>query len=159
MDISFERSASGKDEWLTPPEIIQALSPIDLDPCAPTNRPWEIAENHYTIMDNGLTKDWRGFVFCNPPYGNKTGLWLSRMSEHGNGVALVFARTDTKNFHQYVFNKAAAILFMEGRLTFYHADGRRGANNAGAPSCLIAYGDEAAQRLNKSGVKGAFIWL
>ena len=40
MDTAFERSAGGKDEWLTPPEIIKALGTFDLDPCASTTRSW-----------------------------------------------------------------------------------------------------------------------
>ena len=40
MDTAFERSTVGKDEWLTPPEIIKALGTFDLDPCASSTRPW-----------------------------------------------------------------------------------------------------------------------
>ena len=49
-----------KDEWLTPPEIIKALGPFDLDPCAPVVRPWDTAKIHYTTTDNGLQREWRG---------------------------------------------------------------------------------------------------
>lgn len=59
----------GKDEWLTPPEIIKALGQFDLDPCAPVVRPWDTAERHYSIKDNGLMLPWSGRVWCNPPYG------------------------------------------------------------------------------------------
>jgi len=31
MDISFERSVNGKDEWLSPPELVKALGEFDLD--------------------------------------------------------------------------------------------------------------------------------
>ena len=27
------------DRWLTPPDIVQALGPFDLDPCADTDQP------------------------------------------------------------------------------------------------------------------------
>ena len=52
----------GREEWLTPPEIIKALGDFDLDPCAPTpeTRPWETAKEHFCIHDNGLTKPWTG---------------------------------------------------------------------------------------------------
>ena len=39
-----------KDEWLTPPEIINSLGTFDLDPCSPINRPWKTAKKHYTIQ-------------------------------------------------------------------------------------------------------------
>lgn len=41
MNTSFERTKNGKDEWLTPPYIIDSLGVFDLDPCSPINRPWD----------------------------------------------------------------------------------------------------------------------
>lgn len=126
--------------WLTPPEIIEALGPFDLDPCAATNRPWPTADKHYTSEDDGLSQEWTGRVWCNPPYGRETGAWLKRMAEHYNGVALVFARTETQDWHKHVWPHATGINFLEGRLHFYREDGTRAKANAGAPSALIAYG-------------------
>jgi len=70
MNSSFERTATGKNEWLTPPYILNSLGPFDLDPCAPIDPPWKMAENYYTIKDDGLVQSWKGKVWCNPPYGN-----------------------------------------------------------------------------------------
>ncbi len=159
MDISFERIVTGKDEWLTPPEIIKALGEFDLDPCAPVIRPWDMAKNHYTIEDNGLSKPWHGRIWCNPPYGSETGKWLKKMSDHGNGIALIFARTETGNFFNYIWRYAKAIMFLRGRLVFRHADGTKPANSAGAPSCLIAYGDQNAKALKNSGLEGKFLLI
>ena len=75
---------NGKEEWLTPPEIIKALSqtwcdgdqvpwPFDLDPCAPIKRPWAMATTHFTAADNGLIKPWHGRVWCNPPVWSENG--------------------------------------------------------------------------------------
>ena len=82
-----------KDEWLTPPKIITDLGPFDLDPCSPINRPWPTAKMHFTIEDDGLRLPWHGRVWMNPPYGPHTGMWLSKLADHRNGVALIFART------------------------------------------------------------------
>ena len=79
------------------------------------------------------------------------------MKDHDNGIALIFARTDTRMFHDYVFN-ADAILFIKGRLSFYDVHGVKG-GTAGAPSCLVAYGDEAVARLRNSGIKGKLVVL
>lgn len=156
MNTAFERDAQ-KDEWLTPPYIFKALGHFDLDPCAPINPPWKIADTNYNMMDDGLSQMWLGFVFCNPPYGRETPKWLAKMAQHNNGIALIFARTDTRMFHDYVFN-ADAILFLKGRLSFYDVNGVKG-GTAGAPSCLVAYGREAIKRLEKCGLKGKFIKL
>lgn len=122
---SYNRQPDGKDEWLTPPEIIWSLSEsfngekFDLDPCAPVRRPWDTAKAHYSIEDNGLIKPWTGRVWCNPPYDNRTiEQWVKRCVEHDNAVMLVFARTETK-FWRTIWNTADAILFLHGRMTFH----------------------------------------
>ena len=158
MNVSFERAKTGKDEWLTPPELINALGTFDLDPCSPINRPWETAGLHYTINDDGLFMKWEGRVFCNPPYGKETAKWLSKCAEHGNAIALTFARTETKMFFETVWNKAHAVLFLKGRLRFYHVTGKQG-DSAGAPSVLIAYGEGNANSLQTSKLRGKFIRL
>lgn len=160
MDISFERTLDGKDEWLTPPEIIRSLGLFDLDPCAPINRPWDTAAQHFTVLDDGLKKSWgESRIWCNPPYGGHTGKWLARMAEHNNGICLIFARTETVNFQKYVFPFASAMLFLKGRITFYNVDGTKPNNSAGAPSVLVAYGKNNADSLKICALEGFFIQL
>lgn len=169
-----------KDEWLTPPEIIQALGgpdSFDLDPCSPVNRPWPTAKSHYTITDNGLLKPWIGRVWGNPPYGGPdiVGPWMRRMADHGNGTALIFARTETEIFFTTVWERASAVLFLRGRLFFHVSEdtyfdrkgkspifvaaGGRAPANGGAPSVLIAYGDADVDILRLAPLRGQFIDL
>ena len=142
--------ATSKDEWLTPPSLVEALGPFDLDPCAPIVRPWDTATQHLTIDDDGLTSDWFGLVWCNPPYGGETKHWLKKLSTHpAGGIALVFARTETKAFQEHVWSSAGNVMFLSGRLRFHHVTGEVAAFNAGAPSCLVGYGagaDRLAER-------------
>lgn len=145
------------DEWLTPPEIIRALGPFTLDPCAPVVRPWPMAEKQYTKLDNGLLKPWTGRVWCNPPYGLEAGRWLNRCAEHGNAIALIFARTETEMFFNNVWRKADAVFFFEGRLFFHRVDGTRAKANAGAPSCLVAYGQDNVKAIERSGLRGHLV--
>lgn len=156
---SHQSANMGKDEWLTPPDIIEKLGGFDLDPCSPVNRPWETAKMHFTVEDDGLNKDWFGRVYCNPPYGLEASKWLQKLTEHNNGIALIFARTETKMFFDHVWNKADALLFIEGRLYFHHVDGTKARANAGAPSVLIAYGSENVGILENCGIKGKLIKL
>ena len=121
---SHQSAAMLKDEWLTPPEIIDALGgaySFDLDPCSPVNRPWPTARVHYTIVDNGLTRPWNGRLWFNPPYGGPpiVGPWMRRIAQHNHGTALIFARTETELFFETVWRRATALLFIEGRLYFY----------------------------------------
>lgn len=137
------------DSWITPKWLIDQLGPFDLDPCACIPQPWPCAGRQYTEEDNGLLLPWDGLVWCNPPYGRRTVDWLNRLALHGQGIALVFARTETRAFFQNVWPHASKLLFMKGRLTFHRPDGSSPpqGHNSGGPSVLIAYGDEAARRL------------
>ncbi len=150
-----------KDEWLTPPNILSVLGQFDLDPCAPPDerRPWNMAERHYSAEDNGLAKPWVGRVWCNPPYGLEAAKWLDRLASHGDGIALIFARTETAMFFDHVWDRADSVLFLRGRLHFHHVDGSRAAANAGAPSVLVAYGASNTQALVDSGIDGKLLVL
>jgi hypothetical protein len=147
------RSAEAKDEWLTPPEIVRALGTFDLDPCSPVNRPWPTALRHLTVEEAGLMHDWTGRVWLNPPYGDETGVWLRRLADHGNGVALVFARTETAWFFDTVWQRADAVFFFRGRIAFFHVTGEQG-DAAGAPNVLVAYGADNVSAVKASGLNG-----
>lgn len=156
---SHQRTVNALDEWLTPPYVLQALGPFDLDPCAPVKRPWDTAKEHYTVFDDGLALPWIGRVWCNPPYGPKTAIWLARLAAHGNGIALIFARTETAAWQEHVWAAARGVMFLFGRLHFHHADGSRAPANSGAPSALVAYGPENAAILKTCGLPGAYVPL
>lgn len=83
--------------------------------------------------------------------------WLRRLADHGHGTGLIFARTETSWFVEQVWHRATALLFLDGRVHFHHADGTRAAANAGAPSVLVAYGPEDADRLAACGLRGSFV--
>jgi len=135
-----QRTATSSDEWYTQPEIFDALGlTFSLDPAAPTGGvPWVPARRHLTRHDDGLSRPWRGRVWLNPPYGRQTDRWLTKLADHGDGLALVFARTDTAWF-QGIAAKATALCFIGGRLRFYRPDGTPG-STAPSPSLLIAFG-------------------
>jgi len=125
---SYHRQPDGKDEWLTPPEIVWSLSEsfngekFDLDPCSPVLCPEKFffGNSRLTEQHNGLTFDWshHGRVWCNPPY-RQAASWLKKCKEHNNAIAMVFSRTETKMFFDHVWNSADAVLFLKGRVTFY----------------------------------------
>jgi hypothetical protein len=159
--VRFGAAVGGRgatDDWLTPPGIVRALGPFDLDPCSPEIRPWNTAAQHYTRADDGLSQPWHGMVWLNPPYSN-IRTWLARLADHGSGIALVFARTETAAFHDHVWPRASALLFLRGRLRFHRIDGEAiartgGGAGAGAPSVLVGYGDDAAARLRACKLDG-----
>lgn len=128
MDVRFERSTTPTDEWYTPQEIIDALGRFDLDPCAPVSPLWETADVMYNKNDNGLTKDWFGRVWLNPPYSRPLiELFVRRLAEHGDGIALLFNRCDNKLFQDIVFEQATALKFLRNRIRFSARTERVGA--------------------------------
>jgi hypothetical protein len=149
----------GKNEWLVPPEFLHQLGEFDLCPCSPIDRPWSFAKKHYTIKDDGLSLPWEGRVWMNPPYGEHAARWLEKLYYHGNGIALIFARTETHMFFNWVWDRADAVLFIKGRLFFYHNTGVQAKANAGAPSVLVAYGKENVGVLKNTTIKGKFVPL
>ena len=154
--------------WLTPSPIVQALGEFDLDPCGAPGH--ELAARTYLEErdEDGLVLPWEGRVWLNPPYGAEAYPFLERLADHGNGVALIFARTETKAFQRWVWERADAVLFIAGRLVFWDADKVRGGRcrhrvapakaNAGAPSCLVAYGKDNVDALHRSGLGTVVTW-
>lgn len=140
-------------EWYTPPSIFEALGGgFDLDPCSPgAGKSFVPAARHLTIEDDGLTTPWEGLAFVNPPYGSQTPLWMRKAAEHGNAIALVFARTDVKWF-QELAPTMDAVLFVAGRIRFFQGNTHTQGGSPGAGSMLIAWGEEARRRLRNSGL-------
>lgn len=153
---------STTDTWLTPPEIIKACGDFDLDPCCPATLPWNTATNSYSLDgkgEDGLVLPWEGRVWLNPPYSNWVP-FVKKLKEHGNGIALIFARTETRGFFDHVWNSADSILFLKRRIRFYKPDGTLGGSGT-VPSVLIAYGKDNEVLLEKASktLEGKYIKL
>ncbi len=146
-----ESPVGQSDEWLTPRDIIANLGPFDLDPCTPVEQPYPTAARRFTKNDLMPIWDDDDFVWLNPPYSS-IGIWMAQLAVHpGGGIALVFARTETRWFVTTVWQQATSVAFLHGRVDFTPLDGlfvgKRG--NAGAPSVLVAYGEKAHERLER----------
>ena len=83
--------------------VVDCLGAIDLDPCShDAERSHIPAAKHFVLADDGLTQDWWGRVYMNPPYGREIGTWVAKLVESyeagavSAAIALVPARTDTK---------------------------------------------------------------
>ena len=147
------------DVWLTPPSIINSLGKFDLDPCCPNNLPWKTAETFYSLENgqDGLSLPWEGRVWANFPYSN----WVpftEKLKNHGNGISLMFARTETKGWHSHIWNDADSILFLKGRVKFIKSDFKTTGSST-APSVLIAYGKNNTEALKNCGLAGKLIHL
>jgi hypothetical protein len=101
---SHHATIGKSNDWITPQWILEPLGKFDLDPCASEVMPWKTAKISYTEADNGLRKPWPGRIWMNPPFDRRSiGLWMRKMKEHGNGIALIPAATETKHFRETVW--------------------------------------------------------
>lgn len=113
--------------------------------------PWSAyVKTMLTKAQDGLQATWRGRVWLNPPFGNQAAAWLQKLAQHGNGIALVPARTETAMFYKCVWHRADTVCFVKGRPHFHYPDGTRAPFNSGAPIALIAYGDLNSHALYRS---------
>lgn len=132
--------SSKTDLWETPKGFFDKLNDefhFDLDVCAlPANAK---CKKYYTPEDDGLSKPWRGVCWCNPPYGREIGSWVRRAflsSVAGATVVMLLpARTDTRWFHDYIYEKSGVeVRFIRGRLKFGGCE-----NSAPFPSMVVIF--------------------
>lgn len=145
--------SSQTNEWATPQEFYDELNKefnFNLDPCATKEN--AKCKRFFTKEQDGLKQDWGNMlksaitgkpdvrVFCNPPYGREISKWVEKAYFESRCcgalvVMLIPARTDTKYFHKYIYNKKnVEIRFLKGRLKFGGAT-----NSAPFPSMLIIF--------------------
>lgn len=141
-DVSAMMS-SASDEWYTTQEIIDTVTAvmggIDLDPASSDTANETVrAEVYFTIEDDGLSKEWWGRVYLNPPYGNEIPKWVDKaIGEYENhnileAVLLLPSRTDTRWFRAL---RQFPRCFMHGRVKFNGHD-----NSAPFPTMLVGIG-------------------
>jgi phage N-6-adenine-methyltransferase len=134
-------------EYITPPELFKQLDEefhFTTDPCTTPDNPLKV-KIFFTKEQDGIKQVWRGNVFINPPYGKDIFKWIIRARLHaadGNVVVMLLpARTDTRWFHELVWNLEydpikPEIRFIRGRLKF---GGTAKPNTAPFPSMLVIF--------------------
>ena len=133
--------SSDKHTWETPQDFFDKLNTVysfTLDACA-ENETAKVS-NYFTVEDDALTQDWKGVVWCNPPYGKEQVKFinkaLSESKKHNSTVVLLIpARPDTKVWQDIIFPNASKICFVRGRLKFGNAS-----ENAPFPCALVVFG-------------------
>ena len=156
MTSFHSRTEITRDDWQTPLSLERSLGSFDLDPCANIDNPMRVAIAGFTLADNGLYQRWSGRVFMNPPYGGEGGakIWMKKLAEHGNGIALIPPRLGAKWFHDIVLSTANAILFLRGRIAFIDPSTALPVKGNNADSILVAYGRENITALEQCALTG-----
>jgi phage N-6-adenine-methyltransferase len=132
--------SSKTDDWETPIDFFNEINKefyFNFDACASEQN--AKCKQYCSKEQDGLAQQWGDRTWCNPPYGREIGRWVRKAYEESRAgklvVMLIPARTDTKWFHEYIYNKAGVeIRFIKGRLKF-------GNSKSGAPfpSMLVVF--------------------
>jgi len=155
MSVSFNsRTEATQDDWQTPDYIVAALGKFDLDPCANLWEPNKFAINYFTEETDGLSQNWQGRVWLNPPYGSACKFWLAKLALHGNGIALIPPRMGSSWFQQIVLETADAIFFLKGRISFIDAFTKKPVKGNNADSIFVAFGEENVEILRNCFLEG-----
>lgn len=140
-------NVSRNDEWGTPISLfVGACKEFNVFPeldvsATPQNTK---CEKFFTKSQNGLNEDWNIDFWMNPPY-SEAGKWIQKaFEEHRkfnvNGIALLFAKTDTKAWHEYILGQEnCEVIFIQGRVHFLLPDNTMSKNPATAPSALVVW--------------------
>jgi len=140
--------SSNTDMWATPQYLFDRLNAVfrfDVDVCAtPENTKCPV---FFTEQENGLSQEWRGTCWMNPPYGRGIGLWVKKAHDSAKAgatvVCLLPARTDTAWWHDYCLG--AEITFIRGRLKFGDHS-----NSAPFPSAVVVFRHSAESALKEN---------
>jgi phage N-6-adenine-methyltransferase len=152
-DLMF---STGKDDWATPPEVFDPLNRefrFTVDGAAnSTNHKcshWWGPDHPLVGCRDALAMDWRAErVWVNPPYsrGLQAQFIKKAWDEAHMGATVVMllpARTDTRAFHEYIYDAkhcdirifVREVRFLKGRIKFVGAPA-----SAPFPSMVVVFG-------------------
>lgn len=142
--------SSESNEWYTPSKYIEAartvLGGIDLDPASSAVANANVqAARFYSLDDDGLSQEWKGRIWLNPPYGGKAAAFISKLiGAHADhdvtaAVALVSSHSTDTEWFMPLWN--CVLCFTYGRIHFVKSDG---SGQAGAThgSVFAYFGDQ-----------------
>lgn len=142
------------DRWYSPASLIHKARQVfngqqfDLDPasCEMANI-IVAAKRIYTIENDGLSKEWNGFTWLNPPYSDPSPFIEKFISDRCYGYIL----TNTDNgvqWWQTAYNACDAIALFKKRIRFIPGEGNTSSGTGTRSQTLFFFGD--SDRIVKS---------
>ena len=138
------------NEWYTPEKYVEAarevLGSFDLDPasCLVANTVVK-AQKFYTLKDDGLTKEWYGRIWLNPPYGDAGPKFVAKLLQaykDGNvteAIVLVNSHCTDAKWFQPLFDYP--MCFTDHRPKFWTKDGEGSSPTHGSAFVYLGKND------------------
>lgn len=110
--------------WVTPHSLFDPLhAEFNLEIDSAASKDNALLPCFWDVQTDAFKQDWHDRrIWCNPPYSRKEIYkWVERCAMGGATmvVALLPARTDTRWFHDFIYNKPGVeIRFLKGRIKF-----------------------------------------
>ena len=149
MNVHF---SSKTDLWYTPQDFYDKLDAefcFELDVCATDDN--HKCAKYFTKETDGLSQDWQGVVWMNPPYGREIKAWMEKayrscVENRATVVCLVPSRTDTAWFQDFAMK--GEVRFIRGRLKFGGSK-----NSAPFPSAVVVFHPDQLKETSTNGGK------
>ena len=160
-----ERVKSDGDSWGTPSEWIElartVMGGIDLDPASNRTAQKTVQATRFlTEKDNGLTREWKGRVWLNPPYSHPAvAVFAKKLVEEvaaGNttqACVLVNNATDTK-WGQLLLAECSAVALPAGRVSFLLPDTGKPITGTRQGQMLLYFGEQTKRFVTALKTKG-----
>lgn len=141
---AYNTQGTGNNERYTPPEIIElvkeVLGTIDLDPasCSIANETVKAAA-FYSSDDDGLSKEWTGKIFLNPPYSKDLiEKFVDKLinSQFDEAITLTHNCTET-SWGGKLLKNSTAVSFPTGRIDCKTPAGDGGSPKQGSMICYF----------------------
>ncbi len=148
------------DDWYTPRWIFDGMGmTFDLDVDAPDGGAANVpARQFYTVADDGLLSDWRGWVWCNPPYSDPQP-WCRKWANHTPGGCILI-RADLSTSGPFTAWNAADAAWVPSRRLQFESGAGHPSGSVNFSTILLGRGAlvvEAMQRL--SATYGGCTWV
>jgi hypothetical protein len=141
------------EEWYTPRDVVErvraVLGSIMLDPASdPIPQAWIKAGHYFTVADNGLSKQWFGRVFLNPPYNGSSGRWAAKLIDEYRAGRVEQAIMLINSAHGYKWYEdlwtSFPVCCLRDRLRFIKPSGEIG-GQAKKAQTLVYFGQDVGR--------------
>lgn len=135
------------DDYYTPAWVFEAMGlTFDMDVCAPPGGvSWVPAQRFLTMADDGLSSEWSGRVWMNPPY-SQAAHWVPKFIEHRHGVCLLPHAKSA--WHPRIWSAADGIVNPDHRVNFVSS---RSNGEVMYPLFFAAFGPECVEAIGRLG--------